>query len=191
MLLLRCCLLLAAALSPASAYFVVTAPSFYDQWVNGETHQVSWVKGSNDGVTSFDIEMSQLSAQGLSLIAKNVPSADSSQKSINIQLTDVPPGDDYFLLFVNSTNGVMYAVSPRFSVLASGASGNMSSSLNSKASTVTVSGSPNPTQAFATTFALAASGARRLAAPLLPQQTLGLSSAVLGCVLGALWTLIF
>jgi len=162
---------------------MVSAPKLNDQWVNGEARMISWTKGANDGITSFDIEMSRLSTDGLTLVAKNVPSADSSQKSINILLQDVPPGDDYFLLFINSTHGVMHATSPRFSVLTAGASGNSSSATNPKAATVTVSGAPNPTQAFATTFPIAANGAR----PLIGGQTWG---AVVGCVLGAAWTLL-
>jgi len=174
------CLVLAALASSASAYFMVNAPKANDQWVNGDTRMISWTKGANDGVNSFDIEMSRLSTDGLTLIAKNVPSSDSSQKSINILLQDVPPGDDYFLLFLNSTHGVMYATSPRFSVLAAGSSSNSSSATNPKAPTVTVSGAPNPTQAFATMFALPANGARR------PGQRLGIvGTAMVGCVLGA------
>ncbi|KAF7295195.1 hypothetical protein MIND_01058300 [Mycena indigotica] len=184
MKLLAASLLLAAsALSPASGYFVVTSPSLNDQWVNGETHQVSWSKGAKDGVTSFDIEMSQLSATGLTLIAKNVPSSDGDQKSINILLQDVPPGNDYFLLFLNSTHGVMHGTSPRFTILPAGSNGNISSTTNPKAATVTVSGSPNPTQAFATTFPLVASDARRRASPLLG---VGLGSLIWGW---AAWTM--
>ncbi|KAJ7273414.1 hypothetical protein C8J57DRAFT_273487 [Mycena rebaudengoi] len=180
------CLLLTTLVSSASSYFVVTSPKQNDQWANGVPALVSWNKGAMDGVTSFDIEMSQLSSSGLTLIAKNVPSADSSEKSINILLQDVPPGDDYFLLFLNSTHGAMHATSPRFSILAAGGSSNSSTPTNPKAATVTVSGAPNPTQAFATTFALAVSGASRL----LPGQTWGVGSLVLGSVLGAVWTLL-
>ncbi|KAJ6513817.1 hypothetical protein C8R47DRAFT_1091960 [Mycena vitilis] len=175
------CLVLAAFVSSASAYFMVTAPKLNDQWANGDTRMVSWTKGAKDGITSFDIEMSRLSTDGLTLIAKNVPSADSSQKSLNIMLQDVPPGDDYFLLFLNSTHGVMYATSPRFSVLAAGASSNVSSGTNPKAATVTVSGAPNPTQAFATTFPLATSDASRLV-----QRTQW--GVMIGSVLCAAWT---
>jgi hypothetical protein len=50
---------------------MVTAPKLNDQWANGEARMVSWTKGANDGVTSFDIEMSRLSTDGLTLIAKN------------------------------------------------------------------------------------------------------------------------
>ncbi|KAJ7929380.1 hypothetical protein B0H13DRAFT_1965087 [Mycena leptocephala] len=169
---------------------MVTAPKLNDQWANGEARMVSWTKGANDGVTSFDIEMSRLSTDGLTLIAKNVPSAESSQKSINILLQDVPPGDDYFLLFLNSTHGVMHATSQRFSVLPAGSSSNSSSATNPKAATVTVSGAPNPTQAFATTFALAANSASRPVLLLVGRQRWGVASAVVGCILGAAWTLL-
>jgi len=180
------CLVLTALVSSVSSYFVVTAPKLHDQWANGETRMVSWSKGALDGVSSFDIEMSQLSTDGLTLIAKNVPSTEKSEKSINILLQDVPPGDDYFLLFINSTHGVMHATSPRFSILPAGTASNSSTATNPKAATVTVSGAPNPTQAFATTFAIATNGVSRL---LHGGQTWGVASAVLGGVLGATWTL--
>ncbi|KAJ6606652.1 hypothetical protein DFH09DRAFT_1120866 [Mycena vulgaris] len=179
------CLLLTAIASSVSAYFVVTAPQLHDQWANGETRMVSWSKGARDGISSFDIEMSQLSTDGLTLIAKNVPSADSSETSINILLQDVPPGDDYFLLFINSTHGVMHGSSPRFSVLAAGSTSNSSTTTNPKAATVTVSGAPNPTMAFATTFPISSSGASR------PVQSWGVAGAVAGCMLSAAWTLLW
>jgi hypothetical protein len=180
------CLALAAFASYASAYFVATAPQLNDQWANGQTRQVSWVKGVNDGVTSFDIEMSRLSMDGLSLVAQNVPAVSGSQKSINIQLQDVPPGDDYFLLFVNYTCGIMYASSPVFTVLPAGASTtNGSTATNPSASTVTVSGAPNPTQTFAMTFPLVTSGASQR------WSSVATSTALGGCIFGAVWTLLW
>lgn len=120
-----------------------------------------------------------------------MPAADSSQKSINIQLQDVPPGDDYFLLFLNSTHGVMYGTSPRFTVLPAGGTSNGTTTTNPKAATVTVSGAPNPTQAFATTFALAANSASRPTLLLHGGQTWGVGGALLACMLGAAWTLLW
>ncbi|KAF9488273.1 hypothetical protein BDN71DRAFT_1347562, partial [Pleurotus eryngii] len=60
--------------------------------------------------------------------------------SLNVFLQDVPPRDDYFLLFVNSTHGVLHTTSKRFSVVSldSGAAP------DSYAPTVTISGTPNP-----------------------------------------------
>ncbi|KAJ6500339.1 hypothetical protein C8R45DRAFT_977330 [Mycena sanguinolenta] len=174
-------LVLAAFVSSASAYFVATAPQLNDQWANGQTRLVAWTKGVNDGVTSFDIEMSRLSTDGLTLVAKNVPSVSSSQKSINILLQDVPPGNDYYLLFINSTCGVLYATSPPFAILSSGASStNGSTATNPKAATVTVSGAPSPTQTFAMEFAPVTNGALRRTWDVV---------AALGCILT--WTLLW
>lgn len=103
-----------------------------------------------DGVNGFDVEMARLSTDGLTLIAKNVP---AQQQSLNIFLQDTQPGDDYFLVFMNSTHGVMYATSPRFTVLAAGGTPNSTAlSPNNAVPTVTVSGAPDPTKAFVTTF---------------------------------------
>lgn len=52
----------------------------------------------------------------------------------------------------------MYANSPKFSIVDSGAN-STAKALSSKP-TVTVNGGPNPTAQFATTFALASSGIR-------------------------------
>jgi hypothetical protein len=81
--------------------------------------------------------------------------------SLPITLTDVPPADDYFLLFLNSTHGVMYSMSQRFTVLPAGQSPANATAGKQPAAgkgqqllaTVSVSGSPNPTSSFAYTFA--------------------------------------
>jgi hypothetical protein len=109
-----------------------------------------WQKGLLDGIVSFDVEMARLSTDGLTLVAKNVPAA---QESLNILVQDLPSGDDYFLMIINSTHGVMYATSPRFSILDSGSNPTKGGlQPDGAAPTVTVSGGPNPTKAFATTF---------------------------------------
>jgi len=66
----------------------------------------------------------------------------------------VPAGNDYSFLFINSTHGVLYATSPLFSIVDSGSGNSTDQSLPSKP-TVTISGGPNPTAQFATTFAAA------------------------------------
>ncbi|TFY63169.1 hypothetical protein EVG20_g6429 [Dentipellis fragilis] len=144
-------LLAAASLLPhAYAYFKVTAPVQGTQWVNGQTYPMSWIKGVMDGVDTFDIELSRLSKGGLMFVAKDVPSVTGT---INLAIQDVPPADDYFLLFLNSTHGVMYGNSPQFSILDSSSTANSSNpSPESAKPTVTLSGGPNPTAVFATTF---------------------------------------
>ncbi|KAN0130568.1 hypothetical protein V8E53_009820 [Lactarius tabidus] len=138
----------------AHAYFMVTAPTKGVQWGNNQTYPVSWVKGLLDGVNYIDLELTRMSVDGLILIARDIPAASGG---INLALNSVPPGDDYFLLFVNSTHGVMYGTSPQFSITSAG-SGNASTQLIAKQPTVTISGGPNPTAQFAATFG-ATSGA--------------------------------
>lgn len=151
-------LLLVLTLSRFLAYFIIDEPHRDTQWVNNQANLIQWKKGLLDGIEGFDIEMARLTVDGLTLVAKNVP---AQQNSLNIFLQDTQPGDDYFLIFLNSTHGVMHATSPRFTVLAAGSNPtNKGLSPNSAAPTVTVSGTPNPTKAFATTFpALAHNGA--------------------------------
>ncbi|KAL4071478.1 hypothetical protein V8B97DRAFT_2006977 [Scleroderma yunnanense] len=142
-------------LSSIHAYFIVTQPSASASWANGSPYPVTWVKGLEDGIDAFDVELMQMHSDGLYLVAKNVP---TSYTSLNVFLQDVPPGDDYFLLCLNSTHGVTYAVSSRFTVANSS-----SSSSNPKpvsAPTVTVSGTPDPLKLFATTLGPAANGVR-------------------------------
>lgn len=124
--------------------------------MNNQANLIQWNKGLLDGVNGFDVEMARLSTEGLTLIAKNVP---AQQQSLNIFIQDIQPGDDYFLIFMNSTHGVMHATSPRFSVLAAGGNpSNKGSSPNDAVPTVTVSGAPDPTKAFVTTFPAIANG---------------------------------
>ncbi|KAI0260432.1 hypothetical protein BC834DRAFT_900613 [Gloeopeniophorella convolvens] len=135
-------------------YFQVTAPTKGTEWANGQTYPVTWTKGLLDGVDTFDIELSRMSQDGLILVARDVP---SSTNGINIAISSVPTGNDWFLLFLNSTHGVMYANSQSFSIVDSGSSNSTAQPLSSRP-TVTVSGGPNPTAPFATTFPPSANG---------------------------------
>ncbi|KAF8814376.1 hypothetical protein BYT27DRAFT_7156889 [Phlegmacium glaucopus] len=168
----------------ASAYFIVQEPQSNRQWVNNGQNLVTWTKGLKDGINGFDIEMARMSHDGLTLVAKNVLAA---QGKLNLMLLDVPPGDDYFLLFINSTHGVMYATSNKFTILAPSATPSVTPpSPATSVPTVTVSGSPNPTQQFATTFPALPNGAIALFTTM---QARGLVLTLLGCSLGAFLTL--
>ena len=109
--------------------------------------------------------------------------------SINIFIQDVPEGDDYYLLFLNSTIGQMFGLSPRFSI----ADSSNASSPIATAVTVTVSGSPKPTDVFATTFpALANSVATpgwKAGEGTLPQIVAFVGVMTL-CMLGGAWTVL-
>jgi len=187
-------LLLAWCLFPvanANSYFVVTTPQQGTVWSNGIANNVAWTKGLLDGINVVDVEMSRLSVDGLTFIAKDVPAAS---QSLNIFLQDIPPADDYFLLFLNSTHGVMYGSSPKFSIAAAGSGANATSgSADPAAATVTVSGSPNPTQVFATTFPPSANGVAVPGWKAIEgsrMQLLAMLSVMLISVLGGAWTVL-
>ncbi|KAF9554080.1 hypothetical protein CPC08DRAFT_766996 [Agrocybe pediades] len=181
------CIVFTFFISTVSAnYFVINEPHLQTQWQNNAVNVVTWQKGVLDGIHGFDVEMARLSQNGLILVARNVP---ANQKVLNLYMQDVPPGNDYFLIFINSTHGVMHATSPRFEILAPNAS---PSSENKSASpvagipTVTVSGGPNPTAQFATTFPAISSGLRLQVPGLHSVSTL---LTFLGLLVGAAWTL--
>jgi hypothetical protein len=140
----------------AHGYFQVTAPGKGIEWANGQTYPVTWTKGLLDGVDFIDLELTRMQTDGLILIARDIP---SSSGGINLALDSVPAADDYFLLFINSTHGMMYGTSPMFSIVDSGSSNSSAQPIPLKP-TVTVSGGPNPTAQFVATFG-SSSGAVR------------------------------
>lgn len=146
------------SLPAVHAYFNILNPTKGAQWVNGEANLISWSKGLLDDIIDFDIELIRLGTDGIVYVAQGID-AHLKSKAINLYLKDVPPGNDYFLIFLNSTHGVTYTTSNRFSILASGTSpSGEQPKPDPAAPSVTISGGPNPTAQFATTFP-AASGA--------------------------------
>jgi hypothetical protein len=165
-------------------YFVITSPAAQSQWQNNVANLITWEKGVLDDIYGFDVEMARMSTDGLTLVARNVP---ATQKRLNILLQDVPAGDDYFLIFINSTHGVMHATSSKFTVLASSATPSTTPPSPAEGiPTVTISGSPNPTQQFATTFPAIASGGLR--SVLESAHVNALVVTLLGIGFGAAWT---
>ncbi|KAH9990707.1 hypothetical protein BJV77DRAFT_947082, partial [Russula vinacea] len=134
--------------------FLVTYPTKGIEVSNGQTFPLTWTKGLLDGIDIFDLELTRMSTDGLILLARDIPTTSGG---INIQLNSVPPGDDYFFLLLNSTHGLMYANSQKFSI---GSSGNATVKPLPSKPTVTANGGPNPTLPFATTFALLNNGVR-------------------------------
>lgn len=168
-------------------YFIITQPAAGTQWANGAANLVTWTKGVGDGIDGIDIEMSRLSQEGLIFIARDAPTKPGA---INIFVQDLPPANDYYLLFLNSTSGNMFASSQQFSI---GSTANSSATTNPNVPTVTVSGAPNPTDVFATTFPPNSNGVARPgwqafqgAGP----QMIALASALMACLLGGAVTLL-
>lgn len=145
--------LLLSSLISVDAYFVVNQPGSSTSWKNGSPYPVSWTMGLKDGFDTFDIEITRLSRGGIYFVAKELP---VTMSSLNVVLQDVPAGDDYFLICINSTAGVTYSVSSRFSVVDANATGSNPSPAS--APTVTVSGLPNPLSHFAQTFGPSTNG---------------------------------
>ncbi|TFY68458.1 hypothetical protein EVJ58_g1008 [Rhodofomes roseus] len=65
--------------------------------------------------------------------------------SINVYIQDVPTGDDYYVMFVNYTHGLLYTASNTFTI--SDSADASAPSPDASAPTVTISGAPNPHRA--------------------------------------------
>ncbi|KAK0440411.1 uncharacterized protein EV420DRAFT_1650541 [Desarmillaria tabescens] len=142
------------------SYFIINEPQASAKWPNDAANVVTWEKGVLDDITHFDIELMRLSQDGVTYVAYNVEAYPTSPKSLNIYLKDIPAGDDYFLLFLNSTHGIMHCLSSRFSIVNATdvtSSATAPATLDTSIPTVTISGSPDPTKGFVTTFASKAS----------------------------------
>ena len=102
----------------------------------------------------------------------------------------MPTGDDYYLLFIDSEYGILYGSSPRFAVAAAG--NGTTPTAAAGAATVTISGGPNPTVGFATTFPASANGGapRAFGAAQMQTQLLALACSALLCLLGGAWTVL-
>jgi len=187
--------LVAVALGPLlvladmGSYFQFIQPTAGTEWVNGQTNPVIWKKGLLDGVPMFDLELARLSEDGLIYVALNV---NALSGALDLFIQDVAAGDDYYLLFINSTHGGMHAISPRFTILTSGTSPNASAAAGTAvagATTLSISGGPNPTAVFATTFSPIAGGALpRLGDGL--HGLMGVGAAVVAAMVGAAWVVL-
>ena|ERR1700722_13980747 len=121
-------------------------------------------------------------------LLRPVPTTTGS--SLNLFVQDLPPADDYFLLFINSTHGIMYSTSSRFTILPANTPANGSQpSPNPSAPTVTVSGPPNPTLAFATTFPPSPNGVHPGLGDMWTRRLAALGVALVACFLGTAWTI--
>ncbi|KZO91812.1 hypothetical protein CALVIDRAFT_567970 [Calocera viscosa TUFC12733] len=141
-------------------YFIITTPSKGSIWSNNATNLVQWTAAVDQvpyGI--FDIELARLSTDGLLFVAENVP---ISLGGLNINLDNVPDGDDYFMMFLDAQHGISWSTSQRFAI--AGSNGTVPTT-DGTVPTATISGSPNPTAGFSTVFAaVATSHARRMLA---------------------------
>ncbi|KAI0743052.1 hypothetical protein C8Q80DRAFT_1108054 [Daedaleopsis nitida] len=100
-----------------AACLTISTPANGVQWANKAVNPIEWEKGLLDGVSEVDIELARLSGiDGLIYFARDAPTS-SCKGALNLFIQDVPTGDDYYLLFFNSTHGVMYSASQRFAIV--------------------------------------------------------------------------
>ncbi|KAG1733260.1 hypothetical protein EDD22DRAFT_926428 [Suillus occidentalis] len=176
--------LLLSSLISVDAYFVVNQPGSSTSWKNGSPYPVTWTLGLQDGIDTFDIEITRLSRGGIYFVAKALP---ITMSSLNVVLQDVPAGDDYFLICMNSTVGRTYSVSSRFSVTDANATGSNPSPAS--APTVTISGTPGPLSHFAQTFGPATNGVARPGWPGIRNQVTAITVAVGAALIGGFMVL--
>ncbi|EJU00623.1 hypothetical protein DACRYDRAFT_23037 [Dacryopinax primogenitus] len=138
-------------------YFLITSPTKGSVWTNNATNLVQWTAAVDElpnGI--FDVELARLSTDGLLFVARNVPIV---LNGLNIELDDVPNGDDYFLMFVDARPGISWSTSQRFSIQNSNGTTPVTDPTKP---TATIAGGPNPTSGWGTTFAAATNDARRM-----------------------------
>lgn len=176
--------LLLSSLISVDAYFVVNQPGSSTSWKNGSPYPVTWTLGLEDGIDTFDIEITRLSRGGIYFVAKELP---ITMSSLNVVLEDVPAGDDYFLICMNSTVGRTYSVSSRFSVTDANATGSNPSPAS--APTVTISGTPGPLSHFAQTFGPSTNGVARPGWPGIRNQVTAITVAVGAALIGGVMVL--
>ncbi|TEB22157.1 hypothetical protein FA13DRAFT_1521609 [Coprinellus micaceus] len=174
-----------------SAYFLVTYPTRAAQWAQGTTHQLTWEKGLLDGVEGYDVELTRMSRDELVLVARNVP---AKPPALNVYLDNLPAGDDYVFVFINSTHGVLQGTSARFEILGAGKGASSDQPTPTKvdnAFTASVTRGANPTAFFATTFpALPWNGAAPRPGIVGAGALLGVVMTVVGGVVGGWWVVV-
>jgi len=175
---------LSPVLSNGPTYFYITKPAAGDQWTQGSAHAASWIHAV-DGVDIVDVELARMGSSGLIFAAREVP---TSWGSLNLLLNDVPPGNDYYLVFLNVTHGLVYSISEKFTILPStSTSANSSAQVapNPTKPTVTITSGPGPLQTFEATFGPQAAGARSVTGSLADGRGVALMlSALAASILG-------
>ncbi|KAH9957114.1 hypothetical protein BC827DRAFT_1138482, partial [Russula dissimulans] len=136
--------------------FEITYPTKGAQVAMDTVFPLQWTKGLKDNIHYVDIELVRLSEDGLFLVALN---ASASSNGINLYLDSVPADDDYYVVLLDSIHGIVYAKSQAFSIVNGTSNSSTPQPLASKP-TVTITGTPNPTAQFATTFPVSSNGVR-------------------------------
>ncbi|KAK8858445.1 hypothetical protein IAR55_002672 [Kwoniella newhampshirensis] len=152
----------ATAVSVSTIYWPVAYPNANYPWVIGQKNLLSWLTGGATGIDSFDIQLhngNRTVMTGFIPIALRVPMErlPTGRKNyggeIEVDLdTSIPTGDSFFLIFMNTYHGEVYAKSPKFSIYPSQPDNYTSADLPTATVTATLTNAPNPTQQWAVTL---------------------------------------
>jgi len=184
--------LLPLSIANGPSYFYITKPAAKDQWTQGQPHAVNWIHAV-DEIPVIDIELGRTSTSGLLLGAREVP---TGWGSINLLLGEVPPGDDYYLIFLNVTHGLVYSISEQFTILPANVSSvNSTNELapDSTKPTVTITGAPGPTMQFAQTYGPTAASASSILRGIKDghgRSTMTVCTALAASVLAGVWLVV-
>ncbi|WWC70603.1 uncharacterized protein I206_104554 [Kwoniella pini CBS 10737] len=149
------------AFSLSTIYWPISYPSIDNPWVLGEKNLVAWKTGGGTGIESFDIQLHNSNRTimvGFLPIALRVPMEKLPGKKfyggeIEVDLSSsLPTGDGFFLIFMNTYHGEVYAKSPKFSIYSSKPDNYTSPDLPTATVTATITTVPNPTQQWAMTL---------------------------------------
>ncbi|AAW43128.1 hypothetical protein CNBD4010 [Cryptococcus deneoformans B-3501A] len=146
----------------STIYWPVSNPDPSNPWVIGEKNLLAWTTGSGTGVQSFDVQLHNSNRSvmvGFLPIALRVPMErlPSGYKNYGGEMevdlgSNIPTGDGFYLLFMNTYHGEVYAKSKKFSIYASTPANFTSADLPTATVTATLSEAPNPTQQWAITL---------------------------------------
>ncbi|WVR06207.1 hypothetical protein IAU60_003237 [Kwoniella sp. DSM 27419] len=149
-------------LSLSTIYWPVTHPSKDNPWILGQKNLCAWTTGGGTGIDSFDIQLHNFNKSvmiGFVPVALRVPMEKLSSGSknyggeIEVDLNlNLPTGDGFFLLFMNTYHGQVYSKSPQFSIYPSTPDNFTAPDLPTATITATVTRNPNPTQEWAITL---------------------------------------
>lgn len=83
--------------------------------------------------------------------ASNVsPTVPVSLGSLNVHIQDLPTADDYYVIFMNTSTGITYSLSNKFTITNSSSAANGRGASNMP--TASIEGAPSPTETWAMTF---------------------------------------
>ncbi|ORY31448.1 hypothetical protein BCR39DRAFT_526817 [Naematelia encephala] len=146
----------------STIYWPISSPDTNNPWIVGQKNLLAWKTGGGSGVESFDIQLhnwNKTIMNGFIPIALRVPMERlptgrhnyGGEIEVDLDL-DMPTGEGFSLIFMNTLHGQVYTKSKPFSILASTPDNYTSPDLPTATVTATITTLPNPQQEYAVTL---------------------------------------